>query len=226
MTTPSPLAASFSADESEVVSGPKGQRAHRLAVEQAERVAERFYVVAPGVWTHVGNGLSNQTFVQGPGGVIAIDTGESVQEMECALARLREHTDAPIVAVAYTHFHCVAGTRAVPGIDALPIWAHARVTVNRQRTGAEIAPMYQRDLVPQFGIRLPTEGVDGVVSVGLGTCFRNPAHAPFTPGFVAPTHVFSSPPRPPWQACRWSSLPRRPMPTTRSPCGLRSLGWR
>jgi alkyl sulfatase BDS1-like metallo-beta-lactamase superfamily hydrolase len=193
MTLSRPIDASFSADDAVVVTGPRGQRAHRLAFEQAERVAEQFYTVSPGVWTFVGNGLSNQTFVQGPGGVIAIDTGESMQEMQCAIARLREKTDAPIVAVIYTHFHYVAGTRAVPGIDALPIWAHARVTSNRERTSGEIAPMYQRGLVQQFGIRMPTEGVDGVVSVGLGPSFRNPAHAPFTSGFVAPTHVFSEP---------------------------------
>ena len=59
----------------------------------------------------VGNGLSNQTFVEAPDGIIAIDTGESVQEMAAALAALREHTDRPIVAVIYTHFHYVAGTR-------------------------------------------------------------------------------------------------------------------
>jgi len=64
---------------------------------------------------------------------------------------------------------------------------------NRQRTGGEIAPMYQRGLVQQFGIRLPLDGPDGVVSVGLGPFFRNPAHAPFTTGFVAPTNVFDSP---------------------------------
>jgi alkyl sulfatase BDS1-like metallo-beta-lactamase superfamily hydrolase len=53
--------------------------------------------------------------------------------------------------------------------------------------------MYQRGLVQQFGIRLPLDGPDGVVSVGLGPFFRNPAHAPFTTGFVAPTNVFDTP---------------------------------
>ena len=33
----------------------------------------------------MGNGLSNQTFVEGPEGIIAIDTGESVQEMREAI---------------------------------------------------------------------------------------------------------------------------------------------
>jgi alkyl sulfatase BDS1-like metallo-beta-lactamase superfamily hydrolase len=193
MTTRNDLAASFAPNDSATGIGPQGQRAHRLAIEQASRVAERFEEVREGVWSFVGNGLSNQTFVRGPLGVIAIDTGESTQEMQCAIDRLREKTDAPIVAVIYTHFHYVAGTAAIPGSESLPIWSHARVVTNRQRTGGEIAPMYQRGLVQQFGIRMPLEGPDGVVSVGLGPFFRNPAHAPFTTGFVPPTNVFDSP---------------------------------
>ena len=193
MTTRNDLAASFAPNDSATSIGPQGQRAHRLAIEQAGRVAERFEEVREGVWSFVGNGLSNQTFVRGPLGVIAIDTGESIQEMQCAIDRLREKTDAPIVAVIYTHFHYVAGTAAIPGSESLPIWSHARVVTNRQRTGGEIAPMYQRGLVQQFGIRMPLDGPDGVVSVGLGPFFRNPAHAPFTTGFVPPTNVFDTP---------------------------------
>lgn len=192
MTARNDLTASFAPDDSATSIGPQGQRVHRLALEQAGRIAERFEEIREGVWSFVGNGLSNQTFVQGPLGVIAIDTGESIQEMQCAIDRLREKTDAPIVAVIYTHFHYVAGTAAIPGSGSLPIWSHARVVTNRQRTGGEIAPMYQRGLVQQFGIRLPLDGPDGVVSVGLGPFFRNPAHAPFTTGFVAPTNVFDT----------------------------------
>ncbi len=193
MTTRNDLAASFAPDDSATTLGPLGQRVHRQALEQAGRIAERFEEVREGVWSFVGNGLSNQTFVQGPLGVIAIDTGESIQEMQCAIDRLREKTDAPIVAVIYTHFHYVAGTAAIPGCNSMPIWSHARVITNRQRTGGEIAPMYQRGLVQQFGIRMPLDGPDGVVSVGLGPFFRNPAHAPFTTGFVPPTNVFDTP---------------------------------
>ena len=105
MTTRNDLAASFAPNDSATSLGPQGQRAHRQAIEQAGRIAERFEEIREGVWSFVGNGLSNQTFVQGPLGVIAIDTGESIQEMQCAIDRLREKTDAPIVAVIYTHFH-------------------------------------------------------------------------------------------------------------------------
>jgi alkyl sulfatase BDS1-like metallo-beta-lactamase superfamily hydrolase len=144
----------------------------------------------------VGNGLANQTFVEAPDGIIAIDTGESVEEMSSALAELRAVTDRPIAAVMYTHFHYVAGTTAamneLPGHD-LPVYGHARITANRARAATEIAPAYSRGLVEQFAISLPADGPDGLVNVGLGRFFRDPAHAPFTPGFVPPSITFDSP---------------------------------
>ncbi|MEN9629717.1 MAG: hypothetical protein RJA10_2944, partial [Pseudomonadota bacterium] len=41
------LEASFGADDGSVATGPAGQRAHRQALQQAERVAGRFYTVCP-----------------------------------------------------------------------------------------------------------------------------------------------------------------------------------
>jgi alkyl sulfatase BDS1-like metallo-beta-lactamase superfamily hydrolase len=67
------------------------------------------------------------------------------------------------------------------------------VPTNRLRTSGEIAPMYGRGLVQQFGIRLEAGGPDGLLSVGLGKFFRNPAHAPFTPGYLDPTETFVEP---------------------------------
>ena len=55
-----------------------------LLHEHSSRLLPKMYEVADGVWCLVGNGLSNQTFIRGPEGVIAIDTGESVEEMQCA----------------------------------------------------------------------------------------------------------------------------------------------
>ncbi|MEN9683900.1 MAG: hypothetical protein RLZZ427_1651 [Pseudomonadota bacterium] len=181
---------SFDPDPGVTVIGPSGQRVHRRSVEQRARLERQLYAVRPGVWCLVGNGLSNQTFVEGPGGLIVIDTGESVEEMRAALVELRLHTQKPIVAVIYTHFHYVSGTRAV--FDevggAVPVYGHHGISVNLARTGGEIAPAYASGLIHQFGIRLPDDGPDGLHDVGLGQTFRNLAHAPFTPGH-APTSV-------------------------------------
>ncbi len=179
----------------DVATGARGQRAHRAQFEHLERFAPTLWAVAPGVWCMVGNGLANQTFIDAPDGIIAIDTGESVEEMTAALAALREHTARPIAAVIYTHFHYVAGTAAIDAdshVANYPIWGHERIVVNRQRMATEAGVTMRRGLVHQFGLSLPDDGPDGSVSAGLGPWLRNPAHAPFTDGFVAPTHTLAS----------------------------------
>ncbi len=184
---------SFAPDASVTVTADAGQLAHRDHVAQSAVLARQFHNPAPGVWCLVGNGLSNQTFIEAPDGIVAIDTGESIEEMREAIGELRAVTTTPIVAVLYTHFHYVAGTAAVHEDGAapdIPIWAHERVEHNRSRTASAISTAYGRGLVEQFGLMLPADGPDGLVNVGLGHFYRNPAHAPFTNGYVAATHTF------------------------------------
>ncbi|MFM7684505.1 MAG: alkyl sulfatase dimerization domain-containing protein [Actinomycetota bacterium] len=187
---------SFETDGSLTVTGPTGIVAHEAHLLHSRVLARQLHTVRPGVWCLVGNGLSNQTFIDAPDGIIAIDTGESVQEMRAALAELRTVTDRPVAAVVYTHFHDVAGTAAVleePGnAQPLPVHGHARIALNRARTGGEIAPAYGRGLIEQFAISLPTEGPDACDNVGLGFFFRDPAHAPFTPGHLPVTQPFDA----------------------------------
>jgi alkyl sulfatase BDS1-like metallo-beta-lactamase superfamily hydrolase len=158
-------------------------------VEHRSRLERRLYAPRPGVWCLVGNGLSNQTFVKGPDGLIAIDTGESVEEMRAALRELRTLTDRPVVAVMYRHFQYVGGTRAVfeAAGRSLPVFAYERVVTNLQRVAELVGPAYGRGLIEQFGINLPADGPDGLVHAGLGLEVRLAEHAPFTPGFGPPT---------------------------------------
>jgi len=182
---------SFDSDDRNVVTAPNGARVHRDHLAQSAVIARELYQVRPGVHCLVGNGLSNQTFIDAPDGVIAIDTGESVEEMAAALRELRELNGRPIAAVVYSHFHYVEGTRAILDegncADPLPVYGHPRIAVNKARTSGEIAPAYGRGIVEQFAVVMPTEGADGAVNVGLGFHFRNPEHAPFTPGYIPVT---------------------------------------
>ena len=184
---------SFDVDPAGTIVLPTGQRAHRDHVAQSSIIAAQLESPRDGVWTLIGNGLSNQSFIQAPQGLICIDTGESVEEMREALRRVREVNDSPIAAVIYTHFHYVEGTQAVleegNHLEPLPIYGHERITANKIRAGGEIGPAYSRGLVEQFSMALPDDGPDGNVNIGLGFRYRNAEHAPFTPGFVAPTHV-------------------------------------
>jgi alkyl sulfatase BDS1-like metallo-beta-lactamase superfamily hydrolase len=188
------MPASFVPDGSVIVEAERGQLAHTAHVDHGALFERRIERVRDGVWSVIGNGLSNQTFVEGPDGLIAIDTGESVEEMRWALDAVRAESSAPVVAVVYTHFHYVAGTAAIDGAgDTVAIWGHDRIVANRRRVGIEVNPVATRGLIHQFGIMLPTDGPDGLVNVGLGNEFRRGEHAPFTNGFIAPTNTFTEP---------------------------------
>jgi alkyl sulfatase BDS1-like metallo-beta-lactamase superfamily hydrolase len=184
---------SFDVTDVNVVTTPGGQRVHAGHAAQSEVIKTEFYEVRRGVWCLVGNGLSNQTFIDAPEGIIAVDTGESVEEMREALRRLREKTSTPIAAVIYTHFHYVEGTKAIfeegNHVLPLPIYGHEKIAFNKSRTLGEISPAYSRGLVEQFAMVMPTQGPDAIVNVGLGYFLRNPSHAPFTPGYIAATHL-------------------------------------
>ena len=193
--TKSKRARSFEPDNRNTITLASGQVTHRDHAEQSARLVRNFYEVRQGVWCLVGNGLSNQTFIDAPDGIIAIDTGESNEEMRAAIAELRTKTSRPIVAVLYTHFHYVSGTQAVLDDDPtqdVQIWGHEKIAYNRVRATAEIAPSYGRGLVEQFAITLPQDGPDGIVNVGLGRFYRNPEHTTQTNGFIEPKYTFNS----------------------------------
>lgn len=192
----SEIPASFDASDHRVTAAPNGAVARREAIEHAARFERSVHTVRDGVWCVVGNGLSNQTFVEGPDGLIAIDSGDSIEEMAWALRAVREHTDAPVVAAIYSHFHYVGGTQALvdDGASAdLPIWCHGGVVANRSRQAGEVGPVSGYGLVHQFGNLLPAEGPDALLGCGLGPAFRLPEHAPFTEGFLPPTNTFDEP---------------------------------
>ncbi len=189
----SSLPRSIEADDSHTTRAPSGALVHQRSLEHSDRLARRLHEVVPGkVWTLVGNGLSNQSFVLGPGGVICIDTGESREEMAAALLELRRVCTAPLAAVLLTHFHYVGGTLAAFGEagGTLPVYGHAGIDGNLKRAGGLIAPTYLRGLVEQFAIFLPAEGPDAAENVGLGRSYRDPAHAPHQPGYVPPSITF------------------------------------
>ncbi len=186
-----PFPASIGKQE-DVSEGPLGQKAHKETIEHTKRLERKLYEVRPGVWSQVGNGLSNQNFIEGPEGLIVVDTGESCEEMRSSLEAVREHTDAPVAAVIYTHFHYVHGTSVLrEEFEELPIWGHSEIENNLRRIGIDVSAAATRGLVHQFGLMLPKEGQDGIVNSALGQYFRLEEHSPWTPGFIAPTHTFN-----------------------------------
>lgn len=190
------IPASFRTDIDERAAGPKGQVAHRTAVDHLDRLQRRLYPIGDRAWCLVGNGLSNQTFIEGPGGLIVVDTGDSMQEMQSAIDEIRTVTPTPVVACIYSHFHYVDGTRALlaeAGDDEIEIHGHARIAANRLRFGGEVAGRSTRGLVHQFGISLPDDGPDALLQIGLGQFFSNPAHRPHESGHLPVTQPIDEP---------------------------------
>ncbi len=183
---------SFEATSEYTVELADGSRVHRDHLAQNERLQPRLESPRSGVWCAIGNGLSNQTFIEGPGGIIAIDSGESQEEMAASLAQLRQVTTSPIVAVLYTHFHYVSGTQAImeEAGTTLPIYGHKKIDGNLARASTEIAPTYSRGLIEQFAIALPGEGPDHAQNVGLGLYWKRPDLGRSTPGYLPPDVTF------------------------------------
>ena len=192
-----PTSSTASISSVEPVIAGNGQVAHPDHIAQSERLERKLYQVRDNVWCMVGNGLSNQTFIEGPEGLICIDTGECTEEMQSALDEVRKFTQTPVVACLYTHFHYVNGTTALLSeladdidVDSLPIYGHSGIAGNIARYGGEVGPRITRGMVHQFAISMPTEGEDGCVNVGLGKFFRNSDHAPFTHGHIPVNNTF------------------------------------
>ena len=139
------------------------QKAHPANIEHSQRLLRKLYAVGDKAWSMVGNGLSNQTFIEAPEGLIVIDTGECVEEMQSALREVRRYTQAPVVACLYTHFHYVNGTTALLAEMA----ADNKILGQFDLVGIPPAPRG----VPQIGTQAPILACCG--RAAFSRCPRN-----------------------------------------------------
>jgi alkyl sulfatase BDS1-like metallo-beta-lactamase superfamily hydrolase len=186
---------SFQIDRGVITTGPRGEVAHRDLIEHSERLQRCLYPVAEGVWCYVGGGTANISFVEAPAGLIVIDSGDCREEAAEALAAVREHTDAPLVAMLWSHYHYVQGSAVYTDEagDELEIWSHVDSARLLAAVGAEIGPIRVCGLVSQFGIMLPGDGADAMPNVGLGPFWKDPDRPATTPGYVPPNRFVDGP---------------------------------
>ncbi len=86
-------------DRSATATGPRGEIAHRAMLAHSARFDRQLHSVADGVWSYVGGGTANITFVDAPDGLIVIDSGDCREEAAEALAAVRAHTRRPLRAM-------------------------------------------------------------------------------------------------------------------------------
>lgn len=128
--------------------------------------------IAEGVWSLGSPNLVNMNVVQGPDGLIVMDTGDNVEDAENFYKLLRSATDAPIRAIVYSHEHYVMGAKylvdeeARRGNKEIKIIGHPNTNSEVAKTGgvsaahAEVGSVLFARSVEQFNFYMPLEGPD------------------------------------------------------------------
>lgn len=128
--------------------------------------------IADGVWSLGSPSLVNMNVVQGPDGLIVMDTGDNAEDAENFYKLLRSVSDAPIRAIVYSHEHYVMGAKylvdeeAKRGNKNIKIIGHPKTNSEVAKTGgvsaahAEAGSVLFARSVQQFNFYMPTEGPD------------------------------------------------------------------
>lgn len=136
----------------------------RLAGDPFLKSAPRLIKVRDGVWTVTGYALSNCSFVETPEGIVVFDAGSNIGQGEYFLARIREVSKKPVIAIIYSHTHYTGGATAIAEGRRIPVYGHANLMANQRNRTLERAPAHVRRANMQFGGYLPREGEDAAVS--------------------------------------------------------------
>jgi alkyl sulfatase BDS1-like metallo-beta-lactamase superfamily hydrolase len=153
----------------------------------------RIHKIGERVYCAVGYNLANIIAVEGPEGLVIVDTGLEMKQGEEALADLRRITAKPVAAIVYTHHHVdhVQGTRAFASeaeIDsgAVPIIAHESLLDHYIQENGAIGPIMSARAISMYNVALDGADMEGM-NLGIGPFLRAGLN-----GFVPPTEVFGN----------------------------------
>ncbi len=151
---------------------------YQSVIETDPQVAQQFSVllkehkpaidkVTEGVYLARGFGQGSAVIVEGDDGLVIFDVGDSYEIGKAMLKAVREHTDKPIKAVIYSHFHFdhIFGGKAwvEAADDDVQIIAHESTVRYLNERVSALAPRTDWGLSMQFGMHL-----DETCSVGQG----------------------------------------------------------
>ena len=165
------------------------QPAPEEMVAHAEEFERTILQPAPGVHVAIGYGLANSILVEGPDGLVVVDTLESTEVAEEVAAEFRALSPKPLKALIYTHNHGdhVFGARAFePLADGeLRVLAHETTAALIERLLNVVRPIIGRRSLRMFGIFLDQDRIH----CGIGKELRVSA----TSGMdvLYPTETFS-----------------------------------
>jgi alkyl sulfatase BDS1-like metallo-beta-lactamase superfamily hydrolase len=116
--------------------------------EHTRQFEKKIYKIADNVYSAVGWDLANTIMVEGPNGVVIVDTGGRIDSARAVASELKKITAKPVVAIVYTHFHPdhINGVKAYTSEDdvkagSVAIFAHEMLLKEVENQSGTIGPI-------------------------------------------------------------------------------------
>ncbi len=163
--------------------GVEALRAHSSEFSKKEVIE-----VTEGLHVAVGYGLANSILIEGEGGNIVVDTMGSLESAREVRAAFEKVSDAPIVAVIYTHFHPdhTLGAGAFVDDETVDVIAHEDTGPAIYKLVTVVRPIITTRSMRMFGRYL---GDASVYNNGIGPTLDIGPERAF--GIVPPGRTFS-----------------------------------
>ena len=154
----------------------------------SEEFKKEIIKVTDGVYIAVGYGLANSILIEGDGGVIIVDTLESVEAAIPVKKAFDRITSKPVKAIIYTHNHAdhIFGATVFAGDDNPDVYSHETTLYYIDRILSILRPTIYKRSMRQFGTLLPD---GGLVNAGIGP--RLVYDMTKTTGLIRPNRTFS-----------------------------------
>ena len=170
------------------VQQPSNSKPEDSLKAHSKHFKKRVETPAPGIHIAIGYGLANSIMLEGPSGLVIIDTMESIEQGQAVLAEFRKISDKPIKGIIYTHNHAdhVLGAEAFyePGITT--VFAHEKLLNLFTRFAGPFRPATTTRSTRMFGNSLKAGEVE---NAGIGPYLD--FHEESTAGFIVPGKTFS-----------------------------------
>ncbi len=154
----------------------------------SEEFRKEIIGVTDGVYVAVGYGLANAILIEGDGGVIIVDTLESVEAALPVKEAFDRITSKPVKAIIYTHNHAdhIFGATVFAGDDNPDVYSHETTLYYIDRILSIIRPTIYKRSMRQFGTLLPQ---GGLINAGIGP--RLVYDMTKTTGLIRPNKTYS-----------------------------------